>query len=263
MASSFYLNGIAIAGQGGTPRGLVKNDFKTYQPRIGFSYDLSGNGKTVLRGGFGTFFEREQGNDIYDIAGGAPFESTPSANNVELTNPSYNWQSGGAASTSAFPAGPEQLNHLLPGAWRGAVQPGRAARARSGAHPGHAICGQHCLAPEHLHCRSTTSRSALRCQFARPLVRYAHKRYRQCGSRPLARTYPGFNGMNQIANILTGSYNSFQAGLRQQNRHGLSFEVDYTYAHEIDDQVGSADLEHHQQSLEPEVRQGLRLSGSP
>jgi hypothetical protein len=48
--------------------------------------------------------------------------------------------------------------------------------------------------------------------------------------------------MNQIQNPLTGSYNSFQAGLRQQNRHGLSFEVDYTYAHEIDDQVGSTDL---------------------
>ena len=58
----------------------------------------------------------------------------------------------------------------------------------------------------------------------------------------LARTYPGFGGMNQISNILTGTYNSFQAGVRQQNRHGLSYEVDYTWAHEIDDQVGSSDL---------------------
>jgi len=57
-----------------------------------------------------------------------------------------------------------------------------------------------------------------------------------------ARTYVGFGGMNQISNLLTGSYNSFQVGLRQQDRHGLSFEVDYTYAHEIDDQVGSSDL---------------------
>jgi len=58
----------------------------------------------------------------------------------------------------------------------------------------------------------------------------------------LARTYPGFGGMSQITNLLTGSYNSFQIGVRQQNKHGLSFEVDYTYAHEIDDQVGSNDL---------------------
>ena len=31
---------------------------ETYMPRVGFSYDLTGSGKTVLRGGFGTFFER-------------------------------------------------------------------------------------------------------------------------------------------------------------------------------------------------------------
>jgi hypothetical protein len=57
-----------------------------------------------------------------------------------------------------------------------------------------------------------------------------------------ARTYPGFGGMSQITNPLTSSYNGFQTGIRQQNRHGFSFEVDYTYSHEIDDQVGSNDL---------------------
>ena len=49
--------------------------------------------------------------------------------------------------------------------------------------------------------------------------------------------------ISQETNIATGTYNSFQAGLRQQSRHGLTFEVDYTWAHEIDDQVGSTDLD--------------------
>ena len=49
----------------GVPRGLVENRYNTLQPRVGFSYDLFGNAKTVLRGGFGTFYERTQGNDIY------------------------------------------------------------------------------------------------------------------------------------------------------------------------------------------------------
>ena len=56
-------------------------------PRVGFSYDLTGNGKTVLRGGFGTFFERMQGNDVYNIATAAPFSNTPSLNNVAFANP--------------------------------------------------------------------------------------------------------------------------------------------------------------------------------
>ncbi|MFZ0747132.1 MAG: TonB-dependent receptor [Terracidiphilus sp.] len=240
--SSFYLNGIAIAGQGGTPRGLVKNDFKTYQPRVGFSYDLSGNGKTVLRGGFGTFFEREQGNDIYDIAGGAPFENSPSANNVELTNPSYNWQSGGAASSPLFPQGPNSEDTYYPA-------PGVAQ---------YSLGVQHELAPALILVTQYVGNIAWHQNTFLPINNYplstpmSVREASAAGTLTsgtgnaaldhLARTYPGFNGMSQIANILTGSYNSFQVGLRQQNRHGLSFEVDYTYSHEIDDQVGSSDL---------------------
>jgi hypothetical protein len=46
----------------------------------------------------------------------------------------------------------------------------------------------------------------------------------------------------QEGTLATASYNSFQAGLRQESRHGLSFEIDYTWSHEIDSQLGSSDL---------------------
>jgi hypothetical protein len=59
----------------------------------------------------------------------------------------------------------------------------------------------------------------------------------------MARTYPGFGGINQITNPATASYNSLQSGIRQQNKHGLSYEIDYTWSHEIDSQEGSVDLQ--------------------
>ncbi len=90
----YYLNGIGLAGVAGFPTGLVKNDYKTLQPRVGFSEDLFGNGKTILRGGFGTFFERLQGNDIYNAATTSPFAYNLSIGQNQFSNPSFNWNNG-------------------------------------------------------------------------------------------------------------------------------------------------------------------------
>ncbi|MGH9584904.1 MAG: carboxypeptidase regulatory-like domain-containing protein, partial [Bryobacteraceae bacterium] len=83
----FYLNGMGIAGQNGIPKGLVNNDWALFGPRLGFAYDLTGAGKTVLRGGFGIMYERIQGNDVYNAGPNIPFSSNVTLNNVSLSNP--------------------------------------------------------------------------------------------------------------------------------------------------------------------------------
>ena len=80
-----YLNGIGIAGQNGIPRGLVKNDWALFAPRVGFAYDLTAAGKTVLRGGFGIMYERIQGNDVYNAGPNVPFTLTSTLSNVLLS----------------------------------------------------------------------------------------------------------------------------------------------------------------------------------
>ena len=113
--------------------GLVTNDYKTLQPRVGFSEDIFGNGKTVLRGGFGTFFERMQGNDIYNAATNPPFAYNLGLGNTYFSAPGTNWQRHGApasilrSSSRSLPAGVTNLAPELHGARRGSVQPRRAA----------------------------------------------------------------------------------------------------------------------------------------
>jgi hypothetical protein len=124
--AQFYLNGIQIAGQNGTPRGIVNNWFKTYQPRVGFSYDLTGNGKTVLRGGFGTFFERLRATT--STTSPAALRSSTRLRPATWNSPTPATTGRRAAGASPlFTQGPNSENTYLPGAGRGAVQPRRAA----------------------------------------------------------------------------------------------------------------------------------------
>ena len=47
------------------------NAFKV-SPRFGVVYDLSGKGTTIVRGGVGIFYDRPQGNMVFDKINNAP-----------------------------------------------------------------------------------------------------------------------------------------------------------------------------------------------
>lgn len=91
----FYLNGIGIEGHNGVPKGLVNDTWNAFGPRIGFAFDLTGSGNTVIRGGFGTMYERIQGNDMYNAATNPPFDYNLNVTNVLLSNP-HQQANGGA-----------------------------------------------------------------------------------------------------------------------------------------------------------------------
>ena len=86
--TQFYLNGIGIPGKtAGVPKGLVNTNWAAFGPRLGFAYDLTGSGKTILRGGFGIMYERIQGNDMYNAGPNIPFSANVNFSNVSLDNP--------------------------------------------------------------------------------------------------------------------------------------------------------------------------------
>ena len=62
------------------PPGIINTVYNTFAPRVGFAYDLSGKGETVLRGGYGMSYERVEGNYIYGASSQVPFISNVSIN---------------------------------------------------------------------------------------------------------------------------------------------------------------------------------------
>ncbi len=69
------------------PQGGAYTRWNNYSPRIGFAFDLTGRQTTVLRGGFGTAYERIQGNFIFSSINNAPFNPVATILNGNVQNP--------------------------------------------------------------------------------------------------------------------------------------------------------------------------------
>jgi hypothetical protein len=244
--ASYYLNGMVQPGTPGVPHGLVNNDYNTWQPRVGFSYDLTGAGRTILRGGFGTFYERLQGNDIYGLSNSnLPYEYTPNAGSVYYSAPTCSWESTASTANPANCGSPQSLP-IYPASLTTLATtykaPGTAMYSLSVQHQlqqsmivvvqyvGNLAWHQNIDIPINNFPLNTPD--ALRAESAGLNGGLPGSIY-PAGSNEL-RTYPGYGGITQETNVTSFTYNGLQGALRLQNRWGLSGELDYTWSHNID-----------------------------
>jgi hypothetical protein len=211
-----------VSGQttGGFPENLYSTQRDNFAPRIGFSWQLPNSTKTVLRGGFGYFYDNvTAGNGFLGLGINPPFRE-PAAFNattltpISLSDPYPNTIDG---ATSVTPTGVIQnFKTPLTTEWSLGLQ--------------HQFTST--LLGDVTYFGTKGTYLPLNYNNNQPLP--------SAGAQPLPRPFPNFGNTTFIVGGGNSSYQSLQVKLEQRYSHGLLFIASYTWARSIDNGAGIA-----------------------
>jgi hypothetical protein len=107
--------GMVFPGDRGAPNGVNFPDRNDWAARAGFAWDLSGQGRTSLRGGFGIFYDLLKGEDNLQFNGQPPFYASvgflfPPVSTTRSTIPYQAQPYSSTHVTNPFPSKPPSSN---------------------------------------------------------------------------------------------------------------------------------------------------------
>jgi Carboxypeptidase regulatory-like domain/TonB-dependent Receptor Plug Domain len=210
-------NGMAVGGVSGYPAGLYERPWVNLAPRFGFAYDLFGDGKTALRGGWGWFYDTGQNNPFAAAVGNAPVYDQPT---LYYGNLDTYASSGGAL-------GPQNLTtlygrHQTPNTMNFSVG---LQRQIGGMAVDASYVGS---LSRHLYVRRSINPIPLYARFDPNNFDPTQP------NRPLPdnflRPYVGHGDVTAYEHIATTNYHSLQLGVNRHWSRGLQYGVSYTLA---------------------------------
>ncbi|MGP0021507.1 MAG: carboxypeptidase regulatory-like domain-containing protein [Candidatus Sulfotelmatobacter sp.] len=225
---NFYLNGIGVGGVNGIPKGLVNNSWKNFGPRLGFAYDLTGQAKTVIRGGIGWTYERIQGNDMYNGAVNPPGDPNPTLKGVSLENPGTNLASGNTISAADLPILPLGVTGIATN-----YKPPLSSQYSLGVQQAvgtHAVLNISYVGSQGRH---ENYYSAINLPAITDIPALLLPNAPSFTTDPTL-TYPGFGNMRLAFNGANSKYNSLQTSLTGTVKRDLHLQVSYTLAKAMD-----------------------------
>jgi hypothetical protein len=254
--------GMVQQGQSSVGDTVVKPDRKNFSPRVGFAYDISGKGTTVVRGGAGLIYSTWVAASFVQQAGqqnfrGGSLAAVPTgACNVTIPTGQTCAQSGGQTFGGNITLG-TVFESLGPANWN-------APAGGPGAFLGGAVsctAGSPCvilavdpnLKNPYITNWNLSVTHAFTTNLSLELGYVGNHGSRLTGfrdinqippasitvanpkgTRPFAANFPYLKFIDQYSNDSRSNYNSLQATLTKRVTHGLSFTAGYTYGHGLD-----------------------------
>ena len=222
FTGAFDWTGMVLSSDSSYPKGFRKQQSIQVSPRFGFSYDPFGDGRTAIRGGFGTIKQAapSYGTYAWSMVTNPPVQVTPA---VFYGNMDTLLDRSGLV----FPVGTSaiELDDKITTVYRYSLGVQRDVGFNTIVDVSYVgNVGRHLIQSVGLNTVpygarfdvdniDPTTGTALPTNFYRPI--------------------PGYGGIGQLVNAGISNYNSLQAALNRRFTKGLSFGVSYTWSHTL------------------------------